>query len=204
MRKTLRHSAIAAISILLIGSVQAADNGEPLVIIITPSGIEQPRSEANTSITVIDQKTIENSNANSVSELLRGQAGLHVSDFFGDGGQATIDLRGFGPAASRNTLVLLDGRRLNNSADSASPDLSLIDVDDIAQIEILQGSGGVIYGNQAVGGVINIIRKKAAEDKINASIRVGSFESSRKYRKYKSHIFILQAVKYHPIISHLL
>ncbi|MFT5502668.1 MAG: iron complex outermembrane receptor protein [Gammaproteobacteria bacterium] len=179
MRKFLRQSAIAAISSLFICSVHAADEGEPLVIIITPSGIEQPRNKANTTITVIDQKTIENSNANSVSELLRGQAGLHVSDFFGDGGQATIDLRGFGPAASRNTLVLLDGRRLNNSADSGSPDLSLIDVDEIAQIEILQGSSGVIYGNQAVGGVINIIRKKAVEDKINASIRVGSFGSSQ-------------------------
>jgi iron complex outermembrane recepter protein len=179
MRKILRQTAIAAISSLLISSVHAADDGEPLVIIITPSGIEQPRREANTTITVIDQKTIENSNATSVSELLRGQAGLHVSDFFGDGGQATIDLRGFGPAASRNTLVLLDGRRLNNSADSASPDLSLIDVDDIAQIEILQGSGGVLYGNQAVGGVINIIRKSVDEDTASSNTRFGSFGSSK-------------------------
>jgi iron complex outermembrane receptor protein len=114
-----------------------------------------------------------------VSELLRGQAGRHVSDIFGDGSQATVDLRGFGPSASRNTLVLLDGRRLNNSADSASPDLSLIHIDDIAQIEILQGSGGVLYGNQAVGGVINIIRKETLEDSASASVRMGSFDSTQ-------------------------
>ena len=109
--------------ILFVGSsaLLANEDDDGLYIVITPSGIEQPREAANTSITVIDQKTIEASNATSVSELLRGQAGLHVSDIFGDGSQATVDLRGFGPAASRNTLILLDGRRLNNSADSASP-----------------------------------------------------------------------------------
>jgi iron complex outermembrane receptor protein len=167
--------------ILLVGSSASFANNDDdgLYIVITPSGIEQPREAANTSITVIDQKTIEASNATSVSELLRGQAGLHVSDIFGDGSQATVDLRGFGPAASRNTLVLLDGRRLNNSADSASPDLSLIDIDDIAQIEILQGSGGVLYGNQAVGGVINIIRKETLEDSASASVRMGSFDSTQ-------------------------
>jgi iron complex outermembrane receptor protein len=167
--------------ILLVGSSASFANNDDdgLYIVITPSGIEQPREAANTSITVIDRKTIEASNATSVSELLRGQAGLHVSDIFGDGSQATVDLRGFGPAASRNTLVLLDGRRLNNSADSASPDLSLIDMDDIAQIEILQGSSGVLYGNQAVGGVINIIRKDTLEDSASASVRMGSFNSTQ-------------------------
>ena len=44
--------------------------------------------------------------------------------------QATIDLRGFGPTAGSNTLILIDGRKLNNSADGASPDLSVIDIDD--------------------------------------------------------------------------
>jgi iron complex outermembrane receptor protein len=167
--------------ILFVGSsaLLANEDDDGLYIVITPSGIEQPREAANTSITVIDQNTIEASNATSVSELLRGQAGLHVSDIFGDGSQATVDLRGFGPAASRNTLILLDGRRLNNSADSASPDLSLIDIDDIAQVEILQGSGGVLYGNQAVGGVINIIRKEALEDSASASVRMGSFNSTQ-------------------------
>jgi len=179
MQHILRRSAIAAISSLLINSTLYADDSDPMVIVITSSGIEQPRDEANMAITVIDQETIEQSNATSVSELLRGQAGLHVSDFFGDGGQATIDLRGFGPAASRNTLVLLDGRRLNNSSDSASPDLSLIDIDEVAQIEILQGSNGVIYGNQAVGGVINIIRKKSFVDQANASLKVGSFGATQ-------------------------
>jgi iron complex outermembrane receptor protein len=178
MFQSYSRSAIAAvISTSFFSTAYAA--GDPMVIVVTPSAFEQARSEAITTITVIEQSTIEKSNASSVAELIRGQAGLHVSDLFGDGSQATVDLRGFGPTASNNTLILLDGMPLNNSTDNAAPDLSIIDIDDIAQIEILQGSGGVLYGNQAVGGVINIIQKKVTDDKASVSLSAGSYNASK-------------------------
>ncbi|MCP4333196.1 MAG: TonB-dependent receptor [Gammaproteobacteria bacterium] len=177
MSRTPFLAVLPTVFSLLVALPAFAEDGEPLVIVVTPSGIEQPVTEANTTLTVIDQKTIEESNAGSIAELLRGQAGLHIRDFYGDGSQATIDLRGFGPTAGSSTLVLLDGRKLNNSTDSSSPDLSLIDIDDIAQIEILQGSSGVLYGNQAVGGVVNFIRKKSFEDSARIGIRAGSYNS---------------------------
>jgi iron complex outermembrane receptor protein len=179
MSRSLLHAAVRAVFFLPAFAPAFLQAGEPLVIVVTPSGIEQPEEEANTALTVIDQATIEQSNAGSVAELLRGQAGLTITDFFGDGSQATIDLRGFGPTAGSNTLVMIDGQKLNNSADSASPDLSLIDLDDIERIEILQGSSGVLYGNQAVGGVVNIIRRKKTEDSASVGIRAGSYNSSR-------------------------
>ena len=177
MSRTLFPAVVAAVFIVLGARPVFAEDDEPLLVVVTPSGIEQPVTEANTTMTVIDQQTIEESNAGSVAELLRGQAGLHVTDLFGDGSQATIDLRGFGPTAGSNTLILIDGRKLNNSADGASPDLSVVDIDDIEQIEILQGSSGVLYGNQAVGGVVNIIRKKSFEDSARIGVRAGSFNS---------------------------
>ncbi len=156
--------------------ISSADLG---IIIVTPTIIEIERESSATPITVIDEKTIEQSGANNLAELLRGQAGLHVTDLFGDGNQATIDLRGFGPTAISNTLILIDGRRLNNSSDASVPDLSTIDLEDIKQIEILQGSGGVLYGNQAVGGVVNIITKKVVENKTKVKLEAGSFSSSK-------------------------
>ncbi len=157
----------------------AADSSTIPVIVITPSAFAQPRELTSVPVTVIDSETIKNSKASNVSELLRGQAGLHVSDLFGDGSQASIDLRGFGPTAVNNTLILVDGKRLNNSSDQGAPDLTSIAIDDIEQIEIIQGSAGVLYGNQAVGGVINIIRKKITVDKFTATARAGSYRSSR-------------------------
>jgi len=148
-------------------------------IIVTPAIVKQQREESATPITVIDEKAIARSGANNLAELLRGQAGVHISDLFGDGSQSTVDLRGFGPSASSNTLILIDGRRLNNSADQAAPDLSTIDLEDIQQIEILQGSGGVLYGNQAVGGVINIITRSVTQDKLAVGLKLGSYDSSK-------------------------
>jgi len=148
-------------------------------IVVTPSIVEQEREESTTPVTVIDEKIIAQSGANNLAELLRGQAGLHISDLFGDGNQVTVDLRGFGPTAFSNTLILIDGRRLNNSTDLAAPDLSTINLEDIQQIEILQGSGGVLYGNQAVGGVINIITRKVTQDKLAVGLKLGSYDSSK-------------------------
>jgi iron complex outermembrane receptor protein len=179
MSTKLFRAVVPTVISLFVSAPAFAKDGEPLVIVVTPSGIEQSVNEANTTLTVIDEKTIKESNAHSVAELLRGQAGINITDLFGDGSQATIDLRGFGPTAGSNTLVLVDGRRLNNSADTGTPDLSLIDVDDIAQIEILQGSNGVLYGNQAVGGVINIIRKKSNEDSARVGVGAGSYGANR-------------------------
>ncbi|MCP4494651.1 MAG: TonB-dependent receptor [Gammaproteobacteria bacterium] len=176
-RPYLMSTVPVVLAISLISMAYADD--DPMVIVITPSAVEQPRDQASTTLTVIDQQTIEESNAGSVAELLRGQAGLHVSDYYGNGSQATVDLRGFGPTALSNTLVLLDGRPLNNSTDQAAPDLSVIDIDDVAQIEILQGSAGVLYGNQAVGGVINIIRKKFTEDSANVTLSSGRYGATR-------------------------
>ena len=155
--------------------ISSADLGP---IVVTPTIIEQERKESATPITVIDQETIEQSGTNNLAELLRGQAGLHISDLFGDGNQATVDLRGFGPTAISNTLILIDGRRLNNSSDASVPDLNSIDLDDIKQIEILQGSGGALYGNQAVGGVVNIITKKVVGNKTTIKLKTGSYDSS--------------------------
>jgi len=147
------------------------------VIVVTPSAFEQARGEANSAVTVIDRQAIEQANAGSLAEILRGHAGLQVRDLFGDGREAVVDLRGFGAAASSNTLVLVDGHRMNNSADQAAPDLSLISLDNIERIEIFQGSAGVLYGNQAVGGVINIITRKVSRNEARVSVRAGSYDS---------------------------
>ena len=179
-KKIFSRNLIASLPLFLLATpVHKSFAGEAPFIVITPSSIEQPREQAGMAVTVIDAETIEKSQAHNLAELLRGAAGLHVSDLFGDGSQARLDLRGFGPTAQSNTLVLVDGRKLNNASDTATPDLSTIELADIKQIEILQGSAGVLYGNQAVGGVINIITYKNSSDRASVKLDIGSYNASK-------------------------
>ena len=114
----------------------------------------------------------------TLSEILDIEAGLQTTDLFGGtaGSRATIDLRGYGAPAKSNTLILLNGRRLND-IDLASIDYANIPLKSIDQIEITRGNAGaVLYGDGAVGGVINIITKDPATQKTSysADVSIGS------------------------------
>jgi iron complex outermembrane receptor protein len=128
---------------------------------VVVSGTRSPQSSVTVpaSITIITREEIEASGATHVIEVLRGQGVVQVFDSFGDGSRAQVGMRGFGETANANTLILVDGRRLNN-ADIAPPDLNSVALKDVERIEIIQGSAGTLFGDQAVGGVINIITRK--------------------------------------------
>jgi len=152
--------SILALSILSIiaAAVHAEETTLLNTVVVSATRSEQATVPTPASISVISAQEIEQSGARNVAELLRGRAGIQVSDLFGDGsGGAVFDLRGFGATAGSNTLIMVDGRRLNNGADIAAPDVTTIALKNIERIEIIQGSAGILFGNQAVGGVINII-----------------------------------------------
>ncbi|NGN99723.1 TonB-dependent receptor [Grimontia sp. S25] len=126
------------------------------------------------NVTIVTRDEIEKSNAKSLEALLKGRAGIQLSD---SNSGASFSLRGMsGEQAANNVLVLLDGRRLN-SLDLTSPNLNFIQLNDIESIEILSGSAGVLYGDQAVGGVINIVTRSSKDDRVTASASYGSFDS---------------------------
>ncbi len=114
-----------------------------------------------TNLTVLDRQQIELSGAQQLTDLLRSQPGIQLRDADGSGGRnVVLSMGGFGSNATNNTLVLVDGRRLNNPS-LAGPALNSIPLGDIERVEIIQGSAGVLYGDQAVGGVINIVTRRA-------------------------------------------
>ncbi len=95
-----------------------------------------------------------------------------------NGAKTSIDIRGFGAFATANTLILVNGRRLND-IDMAQVDLSTIPLQSIERIEITRGnSGAVLYGDNAVGGVVNIVLKNGVGGPpvaMRAEAGVGSF-----------------------------
>jgi len=127
-------------------------------------------------VTVITAGDIARSGAIHLVDILRSHGGLAISDLFGDGTDASVGLRGFSSTSQQNTLIMIDGRRLNN-ADNGLPDLNTVALRNIEQIEIVKGSLGTLYGDKAVGGVINIITRKPESLAFQIQADYGSYEN---------------------------
>jgi iron complex outermembrane receptor protein len=126
-----------------------------------PSGPVAGTIVTGVSTTVITRAEIERSPGQTVQDLLAREPGVQVTNLYGsvNGTGSTVDMRGFGATSTSNTLVLINGRRLND-IDIAGVDFSTIPLNSIERIEITRGnSGAVLYGDGAVGGVINIVTK---------------------------------------------
>ncbi|MFO1388244.1 TonB-dependent receptor [Cellvibrio sp.] len=169
--------SVAVLSAGLASSAFAAeDKIETLIISATRS--EGPAMPVATQIKVVDAEQIRISGATTITEVLRTQAGIQIQDTDGSGGRnVTASMRGFSGNAANNTLVLVDGRKLNNPT-LAGPALNTVAIKDVERIEIVQGSAGVLYGDQAVGGVINIITRaaKSGEFKGVISAEAGTYD----------------------------
>lgn len=129
--------------------VQASLN--PLVVTATRS--EESTDKIPARIHVIEPKVVEQSPIAQFADLLRSEATINVVQLGGYGQQTSIFMRG---TDSDHTLVLRDGVRLNNDA-SGLATLNFLDTTDIKQIEVLKGPASVLYGTNAIGGVIQII-----------------------------------------------
>lgn len=148
-------------------------------VVVTGRRTEQRIERIPANITVIDEEEIKNSNAKSIPDLLRSEEGIVVRDLLGTGKTAQVDLRGFGETAPYNTLILVDGRRVNE-IDLSGVDWTQISLDQVERIEIVRGTGTVLYGDNAVGGVINIITKTPAEAlTFTAGSTLGSYSRNK-------------------------
>lgn len=119
---------------------------------------------------------IKYSNVQNLRDVLQGQLGLQLSDLYGDGSRTTVSLRGFGDNAFGNTLVLVDGLPWFNP-DEGNIDLNIIPLEQIANVEIIPSSDSVLYGDAAVGGIVNIITKKALPCVRSITAKYGNFNS---------------------------
>ncbi len=128
----------------------------------TGSSVRQFNGIVGASSTVITAQDIARSPSDNLPDILAQVPGVQLTALYGvaaHGAKTSVDLRGFGAFATSNTLILVNGRRLND-VDMAQVDLSTIPLQSIERIEVTRGnSGAVLYGDNAVGGVINIVLK---------------------------------------------
>ena len=157
-------------------------------VIVTASRFTTSIETAPVNITTLTADDISRSNLATLSDVLETVPGIFVSNLFGiSGSKAKIDMGGFGGNNGQNTLILLNGRRLND-VDLQGANLATIPLDSIAQIEIVHGNSTVLYGDNAVSGVINIVTKNGFDGKqAKLKLQVGSFQTQRLSGDLRTH-----------------
>lgn len=149
----------------------------PEVIIMSRSDIHSEMINIPVRSVVLEAEDIKKIPAISAGGLLSGVSGVNVNSEFGIFSSTSVSLRGVGGNSQTGTLVVLDGLPLNK-ADGGSVNWNIIDKDKIEKIEIIKGPGSVLFGSNAMGGIINIISMQPVDKlKGNISLSYGTYNT---------------------------
>ncbi len=139
-------------------------------IVVTATKTEEKRQDVPNPVILMNRADIEESPANSLGDLLGNELGIDWRSYGNYGGAAeTINIRGFSGNA---TQVFVNGISMN-SPSLGTADVGRISLNSIERIEVVKGSGSLLYGTGAMGGTINIITKRPQRDKIDLKANAG-------------------------------
>lgn len=126
-------------------------------VVVTASRTKQEVRESPSSIEVITREDIDKMGAETLAQALQLALGIDTQENAMVGNRSS--LRGMN---TNQTLILVDGRRVrteNTSETMNFYELKRINMDDVERIEIVRGAASSLYGSEALGGVINVIKK---------------------------------------------
>lgn len=162
---------------ILSPAIAYADDNADDTIIVTASRSETPLSQVGQSVTIITAEDIKTRQSTAVVDLLRTVPGVTFTRNGGLGTSASVNIRG---ADSDQTVALIDGVKINDPSSPGSGfNFGNLLTGNIGRIEVVRGSQSVLWGSQAIGGVVNIITREPTEDlALNAQAEYGWRDTS--------------------------
>ena len=156
--RTCSTKAASGLALLLVAAPAAAqDMPAAQDVVVTANRSERAADEIGQSVSVLDAATIETRQATTVLDLLRTLPGVSVTRAGGPGTAASVNIRGADP---QQTVLLIDGVKVDDpAAPSGGYDFGNLLVGTVERIEVVRGSQSVIWGRQAIGGVVNVVTK---------------------------------------------
>jgi len=168
-------------SALLIGlavsltGVAAFAEGTNREIVVTATRESKAAFDVPADVTVISADEIRDGGFLDVPETLKSVQGVTMRSIAGNPATTEISMRGFGENSHGRVLVLLDGRRLNRP-DMAGINWFEVPLSNVERIEVVRGGSTVLYGDNAVAGVVNIITRKGSKEPSGGiSVDAGSY-----------------------------
>ena len=158
-RTRLRWAALGWLSAVCLSGFAQAPQGTLREVVVTASRTPETNTLVPMGVTVITAEEISSSGAKHANEAIRWLGGVFARLNTSGGRDKSLDLRGFGENSSSNQVILIDGVR-QNEGDMDGNSLSWMPIDLIERIEIVRGSGAVLYGEGATAGTINVITKQ--------------------------------------------
>ena len=149
---------------------QPGASGVATEVVVTAEAVPRTPSALGVAATVVDRAAIERSRAATVADLLRSVPGVDVAQSGGPGGVTSLFLRG---ANSNSALVLVDGVKLN-SPYFGGVDLSSLGTANVERIEIVRGPFSALYGSEALGGVVQVITRRAGRRRLRGAARTSA------------------------------
>ena len=144
------------------GDRQGAEISDNASIVVTANRTARDISQVGESVTVIAEEEIVNRQASDVIDILRTVPGVTFNRNGGIGTTAGVSIRG---AQSVQTVVLVDGVKLNDpSSIGGGFDFGPLLTGNIARVEVVRGTQSVLYGSQAIGGVVNLLTREPTEE----------------------------------------
>ncbi|MBO6505848.1 MAG: TonB-dependent receptor [Kordiimonadaceae bacterium] len=179
----MKHSnslkfALAASTLLSTPVLAQTSDDDIEEVIVTAGRRAQPASEVAKSVSVISAEDIQLGQFSFLLDAVQTLPGVSINQNGAFGGTAFVSLRG---SATDQTVVLIDGVQVNDgSAPGGGFDFARLDPSGVERIEVLKGPQAVLYGSDAIGGVINIITKSGSDSfGGDAYAEYGAFESFR-------------------------
>lgn len=174
-----RFSAVPLSFALLALASAGASAATPETIVVSATRTAEPLARTGESISVISAADLAATQTLTVGDALAATPGLVAVHNGGVGQTTTIGLRG---AGAGQTLVLIDGIRINDpSTTDGEALLGDLFVNAIDRIEVLRGPQSTLYGSDTIGGVVDILTKRggASPFALSASAEGGSFDTYR-------------------------
>ena len=159
---TFKLTAAAALTFCSL-ALQAEETVQTSEVTVTAGRVEQQLLEVPMAVTVVTNQEIQESAARNVGELLEDIPGVMVNNA-GSQGLKRVSIRG---EDTFRTLTLIDGQKISEQKSMSGASI-LIDPSSIERIEVIKGPASVLYGSDALGGVVNIITKKGSKKPFEA------------------------------------